>query len=125
MTTKRKKIDPHKPLIEMTRKELQQTFDEIGLGNTFRMLEDARHGEGESERHLLAVAVLTTATGEEHPAYSQEEYGDADATANIQDWIAEVHRTPGLLRDGETLRLQMRRVTAWAEEPAPRRRRRW
>jgi hypothetical protein len=98
-----------KPLIEMTKKELQRACDEIGLGNTFAILQEARHGKNQDI--TIAAAVLRCSNGEERLAFRTDEYGDLDGVRTVKDFIEEVHRTPGLLADGETLTFRLLKAT--------------
>lgn len=102
------------PLVQMTPEQLQATFDELGLGNTFALLQEARRHE--NNRLVLVQAVLNPGG---HFVLTDLEWGDSDATDRMLDFIEQVERTPGLLLEGETLTLQFRRVTATEPEPEP------
>lgn len=108
-------VDKHKPLIEMTEKEFDRAFDEIGLGTTFAILQEGRHGKNQDI--TIAAAVLRCGDGEERLTYWMAEYGDGDGVSTIKDWIEEVYRSPGLLANGETL--TFRRLKATGVEVLP------
>jgi hypothetical protein len=99
----------------MTKRQMERAFDEIGMGTTFSLLESARRGE--NEERLIAAAMLRQPDGRELYAYTCEEYGDGDGINNIDEWVAEVHRTPGLLVEGESLRRAVFRVVTVEEVP--------
>jgi hypothetical protein len=102
-----------KPLIEMTEKELKDTFRELGCLTNFEILQDARHNKG--QEIIVAMAVLTLEDGTERRAYDQLEYGDEEGTKMVQNFIEEITETPGMLKPGEKLELRIQQVTAMVD----------
>jgi hypothetical protein len=105
-----------KPLIEMTKAELRDAFDSIGLGGNFQMLEEARRGVSECDPMLLAFCILMP---QNLIVYADCEYGDGEGIRMIRGWIDEINRSPGLLLPGESLVFKLVKVTAYEEFPTP------
>ncbi len=96
-----KKSDPNKPLVEMTKKELADTFEELGRPFDRGILNDARR-QKTPEPVCLALAVLTLADGQERIAYDTLEYGDDEGFEDVSRFV----RSAGtMLRKGESIRL--------------------
>lgn len=109
MSSARARIDPNKPLMQMSRKEMRDAFDEIGLGNTFQLLEEGRHNKHQIVK--IAAAVLIMKNGEERLTHFTNEYGDRDGIRQIDEFVEEVYRTPGLLLQGEKLEARLFQAT--------------
>ncbi len=101
-----RKVDRNKPLVEMSKEELRDAFDEIGLGTNFRLLQEARNGD--NQEIIVAVAILLPRA---LYVLTALEYGDGDGIERIDNFIAEIERTPGLLLDGEKLHRTVIKVT--------------
>lgn len=117
---RRRHVDMNKPLLQMSKKEMRDAFDEIGLGNTFALLEEGRRNENSVVR--IAAAVLKLQTGEERFTFFTNEYGDGEGINHIEEFVAEVHRTPGLLMQGETLEARLFEATQLVRVQASHRR---
>lgn len=108
MKAKNRFVDPTKPLIDMSKRELRDAFDSIGLGNTFRMIEGARRGRGQVMQ--MAATVLVLPGGAERYIMVTNEYGDGEGTKNMRDLVGEIGRAPGILLDGESVTWRVFRV---------------
>lgn len=104
---------PGTPFMQMTEKQMQAAFDEIGMGIAFALLQHARHGKDQEQ--MLAAAILRLPDETERYASVDMEYGDGEGIQRMDEWIEEVHRTPGLLVEGETLRRAVFKVITMEE----------
>lgn len=104
-----------KPLVEMSRSELDSTFDELGKDLHVAILRDARAGKGQDI--ILALGILTLADGSERLAFSDTEYGDGEGIRVIDDDVSLALRLH-LLEPGEQLRREVVKVVRYVKQDA-------
>lgn len=105
-----KKHLPAKPLVEMTAAEQAEVWRAIGAGGTHGMLQDARNGIGLDT--YLAIALLDPGA---RPAFVVNEYGDRDGIEAVERFIDDVNHLPGILAEGESVRMIVVKMTAFVE----------
>ncbi len=98
-----------KPLVEMTKTELNETFYEMGSDVDEAMLNDARNYV--DQETMIAVVILKRAGCLDAKVYSVEEYGDREGVSQVDEFIAGVEHNK-LLLPGESLEREVRLVTA-------------
>ena len=110
-------IDENKPFMEMSKLELRETFDELGLDLNEGMLNDARSSAEESRTFTLSIVMLRMTKKSDGSPFDglrilhwNPEYGDDEGRSSMEDYVKELRRSK-LLREGETVERYLGKIS--------------